>query len=249
MRNRLLKSFALFVLLAIVFASYADNDNGDVVDLGLPSGVKWATCNVGATNPWDYGNYYAWGETDVKDDYSWETYKYCKGSYKTLTKYCFIDEWGNGGFTDTLTTLEAADDVATAVLGSDYSMPTAADWEELSRECYWVWTTNYNNQNVSGCIVYKAKSADDKGTKMYVSGTPSAPYFLSDPHVFLPAAGYYGNADNYDAGSSGFYWSASLFEYGPFNARFCVFNNNREVDSSNAYYRFCGLSVRPVQRK
>lgn len=72
MRNKLLKSFALFTLLSTVFASYADNNNnGDVVDLGLPSGVKWATCNVGAANPWDYGNYYAWGETDTNGDYSW----------------------------------------------------------------------------------------------------------------------------------------------------------------------------------
>ena len=248
MRNRLLKSFALFALLTTVFASYADNnDNGDVVDLGLPSGVKWATCNVGAANPWDYGDYYAWGETQTKDFFRWETYKYCNGMDTTLSKYCNDAEYGSDGFTDTLTTLEAADDVATAVLGSDYSMPIDADWEELYSQCYWVWTENYNNHNVRGYIVYKAKAEGDKGTKVYVDGTPSASYSLSDAHIFLPAAGY--RVYNENSGNlGGLYWSASLNEYDPNSARGCIFNSGY-VDPSPGNYRVCGQSVRPVRRK
>ena len=248
MRNRLLKSFALVALLATVFASYADNDNGDVVDLGLPSGVKWATCNVGAANPWDYGDYYAWGETQTKDVFLWDIYKYCNGMDTTLSKYCNDAEYGSGGFTDTLTTLEAVDDVASAVLGSDYSMPTIADWYELGRQCYWVWTENYKNHNVSGYLVYKAKSVADKGTKVFIDRKPSRSYSLKDTHIFLPTAGSRCASDLGGAGSNGDYWSASLNDDGPSNARYCGFQSNR-VNPSFSGNRCYGLPVRPVRRK
>ncbi len=256
MRSRLLKSFALFALLATVFVSCSkdddensnDNSDSNVVDLGLPSGVKWATCNLGATAPCDYGNYYAWGETQTKDDYSWETYKHCNGSAETLTKYCYDAEYGNNGFTDNLTTLESADDAATAVLGSDYSMPNVDDWSELSSQCYWVWTLNYNNQGVSGYIVYKAKSAGDKGEKVYAEGTPSASYSLKDAHIFLPVAGFRINKNINSDGSIGRYWSASLSEGKPSDTRYCSFYG-RKVYPTSDYNRYCGLSVRPVQRK
>ena len=217
------------------------------VDLGLESGTLWATCNLGATVPWNYGDYYAWGETQTKDNYCWETYKYCKGS-KELTKYCYDEIYGNDGFTDTLTILEAADDAATAVLGIGWAMPTNAEWEELGSQCYWVWTENYNNKNKSGYIVYKAKSAGDKGTKVYYDGTPSASYSLSDAHIFLPAAGYRYNSLLYYAGVYGDYWSSSLYEYSPRNARYCGFDGIGYVNPSNYYYRCTGYSVRPVKR-
>ena len=77
----------------------------DYVDLGLPSGTLWATCNVGASKPEGYGNYYAWGETKTKTTYNWDTYKYANGNYDELTKYCNKSDYGNNGFTDKLTTL------------------------------------------------------------------------------------------------------------------------------------------------
>jgi hypothetical protein len=162
-------------------------------DLGLESGTIWATCNVGAANPWDYGDYYAWGETQTKDDYSWETYKYCKGSRVTLTKYCYNADWGNDGFTDALTNLEETDDAATNVLGAGWAIPTTEEWTELANQCYWVLTLDYNSTDVSGYIVYKAKSAGDRGKKTNFSGysdAPSTSYSLSDAHIFLRAAGY-----------------------------------------------------------
>ena len=249
MRSRLLKSFALFALFATVFVSCSkdDDDNSDsnVVDLGLPSGVKWTTRNLGATAPWDYGNYYAWGETQTKDDYSWETYKYCKGTHTTLTKYCNNAdfEYGYNGFTDDLTTLEVTDDAATAFFGSDYSMPTIADWIELSDQCYWVWTETYNNQNVSGYIVYKAKADAGKGPDSYS---------LSDAHIFLPAAGYRDGTNLNDAGSRGNYWSASLYRSTPCHAYYCHFYSGRVFPSYGTIYgnyRYYGCSVRPVQHK
>ena len=218
-----------------------------LVDLGLPSGTLWTTCNLGATNPWDYGDYYAWGETTTKSDYSWSTYSLCNGSETSLTKYCNNSEYGKDGNTDALTTLEATDDAATAVLGSDYSMPTAAEWSELSSQCYWVWTADYNGQGVAGYIVYKAKADGDKGTKVYSGNTPSASYSLSDAHIFLPCAGLRNYTYLYYAGSFGDYLSASLYENGPRSARGCDFGcSNVNADSfSRRYY---GQSVRPVRR-
>ena len=253
MRSRLLKSFALFALLATVFTSCTkdddeNNSDSNVVDLGLPSGVKWATCNLGATTPWDYGNYYAWGETQTKDDYSWETYKHCNGSAETLTKYCYDAEYGNNGFTDNLTTLESADDAATAVLGSYYSMPTDADWDELERQCYWVWTKTYNNHNVCGYIIYKVKSTYDKGRQVYYKDTPSASYSLKDAHIFLPAAGFRDDKHQYGAGSDGLYWSATLGAFDPFDACACNFNGGVVNTWDNDAYRCYGQSVRPVRR-
>ena len=110
----------------------------EYVDLGLPSGLLWATCNVGATSPEDYGDYFAWGETQPKDTYEWSTYQYCNGSYNTLTKYCSNSSYGYNGFTDNLTTLLPEDDAATANWGGNWRMPTKEEFQEL-----------YNNTTVT----------------------------------------------------------------------------------------------------
>lgn len=224
-----------------------DNVNTIVVDLGLPSGIKWAKMNLGANNPWENGDYYAWGETQTKSNYEWSTYKYCKGSLNNLTKYCNKASYGNDHFTDELISLQAIDDAATAVLGTDYRIPTFADWNELNGQCYWVWTSNYNNQNVSGYIVYKAKSNNDKGVKVYNEGTPSSSYSLSDTHIFLPAAGGF-DTSSFNVGYVGYYWSASLYEEFPCNARYCNFVS-RDVDISYYGDRFYGFSIRPVSQQ
>ena len=88
------------------------SDAHEWVDLGLPSGTLWATTNIGATNPEDYGDYFAWGETEPKDVYDWSTYKWCNGSNTTLTKYCTSSSYGYIGFTDGKTELDAGDDAA-----------------------------------------------------------------------------------------------------------------------------------------
>ncbi|MBR2195929.1 MAG: hypothetical protein IJ911_09980 [Salinivirgaceae bacterium] len=218
----------------------------ETVDLGLESGTLWATCNIGAADPWNYGDYYAWGETQTKDDYSWETYKYCKGSEETLTKYCYDAEYGNNGFTDTLTTLDAADDAATAVLGAGWAIPTNAEWKELYYQCYWVWTKNYNNRNVSGYIVYKAKSASDKGTVVYSDGTPAASYSLSDAHIFLPEAGYRGGSGLHFDGFEGCYWSSLLYDDYPNAALGCSFDS--DAVGQDIVVREIGFPIRSVKR-
>ena len=103
----------------------------EYVDLGLPSGLKWAKCNLGASKPTDYGDYYAWGETEPnKAEYTWATYKW--GTEDNITKY---------NDTDDKTTLKAADDAATQKLGSPWRMPTIDEINELIGKCIWTETT------------------------------------------------------------------------------------------------------------
>ena len=218
-------------------------DGHDYVDLGLTSGTKWATANVGASKPQDYGNYYAWGETAPKSDYNWSTYKYGSASDQ-LTKYCSNSSYGKDGFTDSKTTLDLSDDAAYVNWGGKWRMPTYDQQRELRNECYWVWTDSYNNSNVAGYIVYKAKNSSDRGKKIHGGETPSSSYKLSDAHIFLPAAGNRSGGDLCSAGSDGDYCSSSLntdYPYGAWGGYF---------GSDNVYRDDCnrcfGQSVRAV---
>ena len=190
------------------------------VDLGLPSGTKWATCNVGASTPIAYGDYFAWGETTPKETYNWSTYRYCNGDYNTLTKYCNNAEYGNNGFTDNLTTLEASDDAATANWGSGWRMPTYAEMNELKNNCTVTWTTQ---NGVNG--------------RLFTGPNGNS--------IFLPAAGYRYDCELLNAGSDGYYWSSSLYTVDPFNAWLLYFGSGNYY-MYNYSYRYYGQSVRPV---
>ena len=132
---------------------YSGIENGyEYVDLGLS--VKWATCNVGATTPEEYGNYYAWGEVLPKTNYSWATYSYCNGTNGSMTKYCTIRSFGT---VDNKTTLEAMDDAAAYNWGGSWRMPTEAECTELRRQCTWTWTTQNgkNGYKVTAAVVHR----------------------------------------------------------------------------------------------
>ena len=193
----------------------------DFVDLGLPSGTLWATCNVGATNPEDYGDYFAWGETTTKDTYSWSTYSLCNGAYNKLTKYCNNSSYGNNGFTDTLTTLEANDDAATANWGSAWRMPTKEEFEELNNNCTKTWTTQ---NGVNGALFTGSNGKS----------------------VFLPAAGYYRGNELLTAGSLVHYWSSSLYTDSTTIAWNFSNANDYGYGMDNNDGRFFGFSIRPV---
>ncbi len=205
--------------------------------------------NVGATSVTDYGKYYAWGETKAcgeedtsnstnynynspnsytKTYYYWDTYKWCNGTETSLTKYCEDSEFGT---VDNKTVLDAEDDAATQNWGGAWRMPTYAEQQELLNNCYWVWTSSYNDSGVAGYIVYAAKSSSEKGQFENSANTPSSNYSLTDSHIFLPAAGihalYYGE--------QGYYSSSSLYESGSKFARFICFYPS---------YRFCDYSLR-----
>lgn len=192
------------------------------VDLGLPSGLLWATCNLGAATPEEYGDYYAWGETATKEVYSWSTYKYSNGGYDQLTKYCNYSGYGYNGFTDNLTTLETMDDVAAQKLGSGARMPTADEWRELIGNISYEWTT-MNGVN---------------GLKFTASNGNS---------LFLPAAGIRSGSELVDAGSRGYYWSSSLdeSESDPYDAwGFYFGEGGQRVNYADRYY---GQPVRAVR--
>jgi Fibrobacter succinogenes major domain (Fib_succ_major). len=204
--------------------------NHEYVDLGLS--VKWATCNVGATKPEEYGDYFAWGETEPKTDYRWFYYKWCNCEYGTgiltLTKYCNNSEFGNNGFTDTKTTLDPEDDVAHVQWGGTWRMPTMADWDELRKNCIWTWYSS-DNTEFNGVAGYKVTSN--------IAG-------YRDRFIFLPAAGSRENTSPYNAGTLGNYWSSTLYTESPIWAWFIVFESSREFAYENA--RNYGRSVRPV---
>lgn len=187
----------------------------EAVDLGLS--VKWATCNVGASSPEEAGGYYAWGETEEKSDYDWDTYKWCNGTDVSMTKYCTNSSYG---IVDNKSRLDSEDDVAHVKWGGSWRMPTLDETNELISKCVWKWTT-YNG--VNGQLV-------------------TGPNGNS---IFLPAVGYRYGTRFIGLGEDGCYWSAALYEdkssdaYGP-----GFFGSN--YWGLGRYGRSNGHTVRPV---
>ena len=197
-------------------------DEHAYVDLGLPSGLLWATRNVGASSPEDYGDYFAWAETQPKSYYDWSTYQYtCNDDYNGLTKYCNDSDYGCNGFTDNLTTLQPGDDAATANWGSGARMPTKQEWEELRDYCSSVWTTQ---NGVNG-----RRFTGPNGNTL-----------------FLPAAGSRWSDELIRAGSYGYYWSSSLDTDYPEGAWYFDFYSAGYA-YMNYYSRDIGRSVRAVR--
>ena len=110
----------------------------EYVDLGLPSGTLWATCNIGADSPEDCGDYFAWGETAPKEQYDWENYKWCNSSMYTLTKYCTDNSFGS---VDNKTELEPEDDAAYVNWSPLWRIPTHQQFQELLNNCNCEWTS------------------------------------------------------------------------------------------------------------
>ncbi len=188
----------------------------DAVDLGLPSGLKWASFNLGASKPEEYGDYYAWGETETKSDYSWSTYKFGTSNSGPFSKYNTKSSYGT---VDNKTVLDPEDDVAHVKLGGNWRMPTDAEWTALRTQCTWTWTTQ---NGVNGRLVTASNGNS----------------------IFLPAAGYRYDPYLSSAGWGGYYWSSSLNTGVPYYAFIVTFSLGG-VGRSN-YDRCNGLSVRPV---
>ena len=209
-----------------------DTDNKAYVDLGLPSGTLWATCNVGASSPGQYGDYFAWGETTPKNDYSWETYSYCNGSDHSLTKYCTNSDYGDEGFTDDIEELLPADDAATVCWGNDWQMPSEEQFNELIDPQY----TTTSWVTYGRLITSKSNGRS----------------------IFLPAAGYRSEADIFFAGGDngyGCYWSRSVYNnvVRSFQPGSCSFAHrllfNSDEIKTNTIGRSEGFCVRPVRKK
>lgn len=246
--KRIIKLFPIAAVLCIGAVSCDKDDNDDVknpniylgheyVDLGLK--VKWATCNVGAEKPEDYGDYFAWGDTTTKyqpgyaqsespqwkngmwDGYYWVNYRFSNETSNSLFKYCNDSRSGFEGGTDTLTILTPADDVAHYKWGGNWRMPTQADFYELLNNCNFEFTTQ---NGVEGMKVISKKD--------------------SSKSIFLPDAGSRDVTNLVGVGLGGFYWSSSLYKFDPSSALYLNFYPGYHFTSF--VNRCYGLSVRPV---
>ena len=219
----------------------------DAVDMG--NGVLWATCNIGATQPWEVGEYFAWGETEPKTTYTWANYKWMREgmhTYEFITKYTYADKvykynsgviWydGNNFVGDNKKTFADdgyTDDAAHQNWGGTWRIPTYEEFEWLKdkEHCDWVWTTNYKGTGVRGMIV-----------------TSKIPGYESNS-IFLPVGGYR-NGSETEQSILGYYWSSSLADASYLGG--CLDFGVREGESTpvlfvGGNYRNFGSLVRPV---
>ena len=199
-------------------------DNGhEWVDLGLPSGTLWATCNVGASRPEEYGDFFAWGETESKNEFNWTTYKHCQGENYTMTKYVNSDAWGVR--VDNLVELLPEDDAATVNWGDNWQMPSTEQFTELiDKE-----NTTIQWETVNGIPGKRITSK------------------INGNSIFFPAAGIRGETNAIYERSDCICWSRSLNIYAaneadylllPLGGYNCVHYNMRGY----------GITVRPVRK-
>ena len=212
----------------------ANPDEHEWVDLGLPSGTLWATCNIGADKPEDYGGYFAWGETSTKSEYGWGTYKWMtegQAGWEYINKYTRADGqttgcWYSGDtfIGDNKTELDLDDDAAFAIWGSQWRMPNIDQFLELINTDYT--TTEWTTQN--GVMGRKITSRSNGNT------------------LFLPASGViWDNKGVSNAGSLGYYWSRSL---STINDRAGSLVVRSEYAFTNNSDRYEGRCIRPVRR-
>lgn len=212
-----------------VYVEASNIHNGyEYVDLGVVVDGKkilWATTNIGAELPADYGDYYAWGETETKSSYYESDYKY-------YSKDGVEDEdgfiVGAGYYVNIGSDISGTQyDVAHVKWQGDWCMPSSDEWDALDSQCDWAWVQMRNTKGdaVNG---YKVSKKGDSKT-----------------YIFLPAAGCRDSSSLYLAGSYGYYWSSSI--YISYDAYICYFNSSSHyTDNSLRYY---GRSVRPVLRQ
>ena len=242
-RKNYVSNMPAFIMLAVIcvgFSSCGDDDNDDLgianknhsylkcpdnhhphfIDLGLPSGTKWACCNVGANKPEDYGGYYAWGEIEEKTVYNEVTYQYCTGE----------DTNGDGLYDKDSSYQNLGSDIASTQYdvahmkwGGSWVMPSVSQFEELLVNCTSTWTTR---EGVYG--------------RQYTGPSGGA--------IFMPAAGYRWTGYLGDAGLYGSYWSSSLDPSNSYGAYYLYFYSGYEswFYESSRIFRGSGHSVRPV---
>ncbi|WP_262279639.1 fimbrillin family protein [Hallella absiana] len=189
----------------------------EAVDLGLS--VKWASFNLGASKPEEYGKYYAWADTkgytsSESHDFSWANTPYCTNTSNVSSS----SSWSKYNSGDAK--LESTDDAATVNLGGTWRMPTHDEWQELSSKCTW---TSTSQNGVNG---YKVSASNGN-------------------YIFLPAAGYRLGTSSYGVGSDGYCWSSLVLSSSVDYAWHVGFGSgNHNPDGYSG--RCSGFSVRPV---
>lgn len=207
------------------FTKRTYNNGHEYIDLGLS--VKWATCNIGATSPEGYGDYYAWGETYLKENFYWDTYSYCNGSENSQIKYCTDTKYGK---VDNKKILELSDDAAYVNWGENWRIPTSVEMLELIDNCNYEWTIQ---NGINGLKMTSKKNGN---------------------FIFLPAAGcsfaslHFGEVcyvNHHKEGIQGYYWTSSL------KAGQCYEALSLSIDKNmgwlwGAQERFEGQTIRAV---
>ena len=195
----------------------------EYVDLGLPSGLKWAKCNLGAENETDYGDYFMWGSTTPNNDTpcDWEHAPFNNGSSDYDSTYF-------NSVKDTVCpngVLAKEYDAASHIMGGDWRMPTKAEIKELIDNTSNEWVTDYNGTGVNG--------------RKFTSNT-------NGNSIFFPAAGYCYDGSVYDVGRYGYVWSSSLNTSNPLSAWYLDFGSGYCGMGSGS--RCCGWSVRGAMK-
>ena len=222
-----MKRILLVVSIALcgVFQMSGQTVGGhEYVDLGLS--VKWATCNVGASSPAEYGDFFAWGERSPKKEYLWENYEFrISGESEfdvVFSRYITDSQWGK---VDNNRRLERVDDAARVLWGNFWRMPTRGEFKELIENCTWTWTT------LEGKKGYKVTSR------------------INGKSIFLPATGYqndnYGSDSMWNRGTEGNYWSSMINTKYSNMAAYLLFSESG-VSVSNNGSRCGGRAIRPV---
>ncbi len=195
------------------------HNSHEYIDLGLPSGTLWATCNIGSNDPLTAGNYYAWGEVDPKENYEWTTYKHCAGTNTTLTKYNSDSMYGS---VDNKTTLDLEDDAAYVNWGGGWRVPTSQQLKELREQCNWTWVSAQGYYQVVG----------PNGSSLLIKGNgyKSGSYVSDGGDVCLWASSVWLDSSSYNT------YASYLFQDYYYQSSWSITSNLR-------YY---GLQIRPV---
>ena len=201
----------------------------EYVDLGLPSRLKWATCNIGATSATEDGVLFQWGETSgvsetlvdkySDENYSWESYTLCNGSGTTLTKYCSNSSYGT---VDNIETLESVDDAATQIMGNEWRMPTETECRELVNNTTKTWVENFNGSGVDGC-----QFTSKKDTSKY---------------IFIPVTDKYAKSNPFSQ-----IWSSSANTGDWVSSASCLWVQKDRLSTLGYSVRFKGIPVRGVR--
>lgn len=193
----------------------------EYVDLGLPSGTLWATMNVGANSPEEFGEFYSFGEVvsnkDGKTLFNWSTYKWCNGRANNLTKYCPVDSLGA---VDGKKLLDLQDDAAYVNWGPHWRMPNYHQLQELVNSCAW------SESEMNGVPGFEVKGPNGKT-------------------MFLPSSGWYNGKNHDGVGKGGDYWGANVSGSDAKNGWGFWFYNGK-YGYAIRFPRYFGRAVRPV---
>ncbi|MBR0503697.1 MAG: hypothetical protein IJJ77_10690 [Paludibacteraceae bacterium] len=216
-----LNFYAVYKKIVITTTISGEIGEHSYVDLGLPSGLKWATCNIGATKPEEYGDYIAWGETSPKVDYYWTNLKYSLDAGDHFSKYVEDRSFGS---VDSLSVLEPEDDAAVVNWGEEWYTPTSEDYRELIEGCDWKWVKDFNETGITG--------------RLGVSKT-------NGNIIFFPAGGYRDDEGLEEIDKTGLYWASTITRYSYWSNSFEI---NAQQNSSTSSARYFGANIRPVAK-